>query len=146
MILKECTKELIKMEESASKFYDSMAEVAEPRLYDAMKKLAREEEGHMRALISLLGSSEGQDDVISQNAEKALVSQQLLIKEGIGESCSQKDLFKFALTIEEKSVEIYKQLAEEFEYKEMHGKTFTDFIQEEKKHMMFILKILYDLK
>ena len=59
---------------------------------------------------------------------------------------SEKDFFVFALQLERNSVEIYTQLLNIFEEDSYGYKSFEYLIKEERKHMLYILNKLYELK
>lgn len=145
MVLQDCIKELIKMEENASKLYDREARNSDERLEPVMNMLANEELKHRDALCILLESTESLTSVLDEETVKCLNRQKEFLKKGIGKDFSQKNFFKFALQLETNSVEIYKNLAANFTRQFDFGKIFAEFVPEEKKHMIFILNMLHEM-
>jgi rubrerythrin len=145
MILKECIKELIVIEENASALYERESRNSDDRLETAMKAFAKEESNHRDALLFQLEKIEDKAVVISEEIVSRLNRQKDHLKKGIGTDPSQKEFFKFALQMERNSVELYETLLENFAPETSYGKTFAEFVPEEKRHMIFILNILHHM-
>lgn len=147
MNLHEYFLELAQIEEVASELYRKFSEICAESYKTEMILLSKEEEKHREFLIELSNDK----DLMAETSNK-VVNSLLYQTEYITNNCkkldlnSEKALFKFALHIEKNSIDIYINLLSNFEKETNIYKSIEGLIKEERKHMIYILNRLYELK
>jgi len=135
---------MIQLEENARILYLKFAEMCNVRIKNTMLRFSKEEEKHKDTIFSLfkdIGSTlELNNDVLN------LIQQQNFYKISEDGLKKDKDFFIFALNIEKQSIEIYSKCLKNFEENTDEYNLFSELIEQEKKHMLYILKILHELQ
>lgn len=62
------------------------------------------------------------------------------------EGITKKELFTYALKLEKASILLYEELVKHFQFSPYLLQVFTKLIEEERKHMYFILRKLHEFK
>lgn len=145
MILQDCIKELIKIEENASELYDKEVSKIEEKFKPVMIILTNEELKHRKDLFKLLKKRELLDYVLNKEIVECLDSQKEHLTRGFSGQPSQKEFFKFALQLEKNSAELYEKLAATITLNYKHENIFSKLVLEEKRHMIFILNMLHEM-
>jgi rubrerythrin len=148
MNLQQCFLELAKIEEGGAELYQNFSEDCSEKLKPVVISFSKEEEKHKSFMLELSNNKKIKEDKLHVNVEKVFQKQvdYLNNKDKKLDLTSEKEFFGFALQLEKNSVEIYTELLRIFET-DSHGyKSFEELIKEERKHMLYILNRLYELK
>lgn len=148
MTLQEWFLMLAKIEEDGAELYKKFSEFSSGKLKSVILGFAQEEFKHKRLMIDL--SSNYQFNGIQLNETVAMLSQQQA--DYVANNCvninlsSEKEFLQFALQLEKNYIEIYKRQLDIFDLDSNEYKRFKIVIEESRKHMVFIVNILNDLK
>jgi hypothetical protein len=146
--LQECFLKLAKIEEGGSELYQKFSQECSEKLKPVVISFSEEEEKHKSFMIELSNYENLKEEQLHEDVEKVFKKQvdYLNNKDEKLDLTSEKDFFGFALQLEKNSVEIYTELLRIFET-DSHGyKSFEELINQERKHMLYILNRLYELK
>lgn len=138
---------LLKLEDNASELYIQFAQICDIRMKNTMVEFSKEEKMHKvfihKAFLKL-------DDNLDLNKEvESLLNEQLnLTKENVKTLFfkKDKDFFIYALTIEKNSIDLYTKVYEMFAMDSPESTIFNELIQQERKHMLYIVKKIQELK
>lgn len=147
MQLNEFCENMIQIEENAKVFYENLAGICDERIKEAVIMFARQEEKHKEIMEKLFKNLV--DVKLDLNEEiKQIINEQMnfINKNKYINFEKEKDFFNFAFEIEKKSIDAYSRIIGVFETDTEEYKLFYSLIEEEKKHMIFILKIIHELK
>ncbi len=148
MTLQEWFLMLAKIEEDGAELYEKFSEHTTGKLKSVIFGFAQEELKHKKLMIDLSSDNKFMDTQI--NTTVAVLSQQQA--DYVAENrtninfTSAKDFMQFALQLEKNYIEVYKRQLEIFEVDSKDYKRFKNVIEESRKHMVFIVNILNDLK
>ena len=135
--------ELILLEENARLIYLDFAMTCDTHLKEAMLDLSSQEETHKDIVRKLLADVD--IDAIRYKTEELIKDQQLL-KLDKKIMSNDRDFFNAALNTEKKSIEIYTACRSGFDSGSASYKGLSALIDEEHSHMIYILKLLQNLK
>ena len=144
MKLAECLFEMSKIEQSIGSLYRNFADICSEKLREVVISLSQEEDKHRTELLKLASNVEFANSHISCDIQ-ALVKEQADSLDVIV-SYSEKEFFKLALRIEKNSINIYTKLLELFKSGSKEYQIFEELIEQEKRHMVYILSRLYELR
>lgn len=148
MNLQECFLKLAKIEGEAGQLYEKFSEECSERLKLAAMAFSNEEEEHKIYMLELSSNENLKEKQINVDLEVMFNDQvnYLNSNDEMLDLNSEKDFFGFALKLEKNSVEIYTKLLDNFQTESNEYKGFEALIKEERKHMLYILNKLYELK
>jgi rubrerythrin len=148
MNLQECFLRLAQLEADAGKLYGKFSEQCSERLKPVVISFSKEEEKHKSYMLELSSNENLKEKQINEDLEAMFDDQvnYLNSDDEILDLNSEKDFFGFALKLEKNSVEIYTKLLGDFQTDSNEYKGFEALIKEERKHMLYILNKLYELK
>ena len=147
MNLRECFIELASIEEDGSLLYKNFSKECSEKLKPVVISFSEEEGKHKKFMILLSNNENLREKLIDEEVEKVFQKHvDYLNNDKKLNLTSEKEFFIFALQLEKDSVEIYTELLYIFETDSNEYKRFEDLIKEERKHMLYILNKLYDLK
>lgn len=148
MGLNEFYQNMIQIEENARVFYEELAGFCEDRIKETVITFAKQEEMHKEIIKELFGNIENVNLDLSEKAKEIIKEQEEFIKNNnkninFGK---EKEFFNFAFSIEMKGIDTYSEIIKNFKKNTEEYNLFNNLIEEEKKHMLFILKKLHELK
>lgn len=147
MNLQECFLKLASIEEQDADLYKKFSENCAKKLKPTVLSFSKEEENHKVLMIELSNDEKLKEKQLHKDIEKVLESHTHSANTNKRLNlASEKDFFGFALQLEKSSIEIYTELLNFFESDSYEYKSFEALIKEEKKHMLYILNRLYELK
>lgn len=148
MNLQECFLKLSQSEQNAAKLYRKISEDCSERLKPVVISFSKEEEEHKNYMLKLSSNEKLKEKQLHEEIEEIIKYQDdyLKSKEIILNIASEKDFFGFALKLEKNSVELYTKMLNTFQTDSNEYKGFEVLIKEERKHMLYILNKLYELK
>lgn len=148
MNLQECFLKLAGSEEHAAELYEKFSKGCSEKLKPVALSFSMEEEKHKSYMLELSSNEKLKEKHLQEEIEVIFKSQAdyLRMNDEILDITSEKDFFGFALKLEKNSVEIYTKLLEAFQKDSSEYKGFEALIKEERKHMLYILNKLYELK
>jgi rubrerythrin len=148
MNLQECFLKLAKSEKEAGELYKNFSKGCSERLKPIVISFSMEEEKHKSYMLELSSNEKLKEKHLQDDVEVIFKNQTdyLSKNDEILNIASEKDFFGFALKIEKDSVEIYTKLLDAFQRDSSEYKGFEALIKEERKHMIYILNKLYELK
>ncbi len=148
MNIKTCLLKIADAEDDAAILYHNFSQNCSERLKPVLLAFSKEEATHKAEIIELAAYAEFEKKYLHEDAKKFLLKQ-LANANGNSDSLNfaiDKDFFKYALQIEKNSIEIYRCLMEVLQ-SESHGyDKLGEMINAEKRHMLYILNQLYELK
>lgn len=141
--MQECFLKLAQSEENGADLYKKFSVVCSVKLKNIVISFSEEEEKHKKIMLELSKKEKLKDKQLNIDVEEVFQKQvEYLYNNGKELNLtSEKEFFVFALQLEKNSVEIYTKLSDSYGYKR-----FEDLIKEERKHMIYILNQLYELK
>jgi len=148
MDLQECFLKLAEIEESGAKLYEKFSQQCSEKLKPVVSSFSAEEEKHKNIMFDLSKDEKSKEEQLQKDVEDVFQKQAdyLKNKDGKLDLTSEKEFFGFALLLEKNSVEIYTNLLGIFEIDSIRYKCFENLINQERKHMLYILNKLYELK
>ena len=148
MNLQECFLKLAKIEDDGSKLYQKFSQECSEKLKYVVISMSKEEEEHRKIMLELSNNDKLKEKRLDVDIEKVIQKQVDYLYNDSKKLTltSEKDFFVFALQLEKNSGEIYTKLLNSFEPDTYGYKRFEYLIKEERKHMLYILNKLYDLK
>ena len=148
MNLQECFLKLAKIEEDGSLLYKKFSKECSEKLKPVVISFSEEEEEHKKIMLELSNNEKLKEKQLDEDVEKVFQKQvdYLYNNDKKLNLTSEKEFFIFALQLEKNSVEIYTKLLCIFEIDSYGYKSFEYLIKEERKHMLYILNKLYELK
>ena len=132
------------MEEFASKMYKEIAEAAQPDVKKVAIRFSEEEEKHALVIEEVMRLYDQREITLNERAN--LLLQSWYDKRKLfdpTELTTMKDFFKFGLQGEKDSVLLYEEIIQSFPEGTKGHSMITKLIEEEKKHMYFLLKQLH---
>lgn len=139
---------IAKIEEEGAELYKKFSEFSSGKLKSVVLGFAQEEFKHKRLMIDL--SSDAQFNNIQLNETVAMLSQEqvdyVTAYATNVDLSSEKEFLQFALQLEKNYIEIYKKQLDIFKVDSNEYKRFKNVIEEARKHMVFIVNTLNDLK
>ena len=148
MNIKELLKKLVDSEDYVAQLYKKIAKTSEDEFAETVLLFAKQEGTHAIRIGSLLNQLENPDAVVPM--EIALLPQWSLTNESVhAESTNfttRKKLFLYALQVEKDSIVLYEEIVRLFNEDTEGKRIFVQLIEEERKHMYFILRRLHELK
>jgi rubrerythrin len=135
---------MVKLEENARILYLMLAEMCDVRIKNTMLNFSQEEEKHKEIILGIFKETE--NDLELNNEVLSLIQPQNLYEISKNSLQKDKDFFVFALNTEKQSIEIYTKILNIFQKNSEEYNLFFDLIEQEKKHMLYILKILHELQ
>lgn len=148
MNLQEWFLKLAQIEEDGAELYRKFSEDCNEKLKSVVISFSEEELKHKELMLELSGDENLKKKRLDEEVELTF-KKQINHLENNGnklDSTSEKDFFQFALQLEKNSIEIYTKQLSSFEKDSDAYKKFESIIKEERKHMLFILNKLYELK
>ena len=148
MNLQECFIGLTQIESAASQMYQKFADSCSEQLKPVVDSFAQEEGKHQKIMMAFSRQEEFREIQLDPSLAAVLQKQREHLAQD-GESLdltAEKDFFRFALQLETNSVDIYTSCSSIFAADSAEYSRFEALIQEERKHMLFILNRLYELK
>ena len=146
MNLQECFLELSRSEEVASELYKKFSEVCSEKLKPVVISFSQEEKKHKIFMQKLSNNENFKEKHLDEDIEEVFQKQNNYLNNKKLKLTLEKDFFVFALQLEKNSVEIYTKLLSIFETDFYIYKSFEELIKEERRHMLYILNKLYELK
>ena len=148
MNLKECFLRFVRSEEDSARLYQSISEVCSEKLKSIVISFSIEEEKHKQIMLELSNNEALKEKHLGEDVEVIFQNQAdgISYNDKKSEITSEKELFVLALQLEKDSVEIYTKLLCIFEPNSYEYKRFESLIKEERKHMIYILNKLYEMK
>ena len=149
MNLQECFLELAQSEEDGALLYQKLSEVCSEKLKPVVISFSKEEEKHKKVMLELSNNEELKEKQLGEDVENIFQKQVENLNNNYNKKLnltSEKEYFLLALQLEKNSIEIYTKLLCIFETDSYGYKNFEDLIKEERKHMLYILNKLYELK
>lgn len=148
MNIKTCLLKIAEAEDDAAILYYNFSQNCSERLKPVLLAFSKEEAAHKVEIIKLAAYAEFDKKYLHED-DKNYFLKQLANSNGKSDSLDfamEKDFFKYALQVEKNSIEIYRCLMEVLQ-SEGHGyDKLGEMINAEKRHMLYILNQLYDLK
>jgi Rubrerythrin. len=138
---------MIQLEENARSLYMKFSEICDLRIKKIIINFAEEEENHKKIIKSIF--SHLITDVELNDEILMLIQEQELYRKEMEENVfnnRDKDFFVFALGIEKSSINIYSKVLENIKEYSKEYSLFKKLIEEEKKHMIYIIKKIHELK
>jgi len=147
MNLVECFVKLSKIEEDSSILYKEFSEICSERFKHIGINFSKEEEKHREFILRLSSNISFKEIQVDENLNDIFEEQldYLNFEDKNAILTSEKSFFIFALQMEKNSIEIYTKLLRTFEKDLEEYKIFKTLLNEEKKHMIYILDELYKL-
>ena len=146
MEMNEFCQNMIQLEENARVLYLKFSEICDIRIRDTMLEFSEEEESHKGIILKIFDHIESNLE-LDDEIRTILKDQQLFYENGSENFIlkKDKDFFVFSLSIERNSIDVYSEILHTFEMHSIEYNLFNDLIEQEKKHMVYILKALHDL-
>jgi len=148
MNLQECFLWLAKCEEDGCTMYYKFSQICSEKLKQVVISFSKEEEKHKIIMLELSDNEKFKEKELDNDVENIFNMQIGSISNNdikLNE-ISEKEFFIFALQLEKNSIEIYTKLLYIFEMDDYMYKKIENLIKEERKHMVYILNKLYELK
>ncbi len=148
MNLKEWFLLLAKVEEDGAELYKRFSEVCSEKLKPVIRSFAQEEFKHKRLMIDLASDDQYKNIQLDKMVSEISLQQ----ADYIANNCDSvnspldKEFLQFALELEKNYIEIYKRQLTIFPADSSEYKKFKNIIEEARKHMIFILNKLNDMK
>ncbi|MBK5241552.1 hypothetical protein [Clostridium sp.] len=148
MNLQECFLKVAQSEENAAELYEKISVECSERLKPVVISFSKEEIGHKNYMLELASNEKLNEKQLHDEIEEIIKYQEIDLKSNHKalDITSEKDFFGFALKLEKNSVELYTKLLDTFNSDSNEYKGFEVLIKEERKHMLYILNKLYELK
>lgn len=148
MNLKEWFLLLAKIEEDGAELYERFSEVCSEKLKPVIRGFAQEEFKHKRLMIDFASDDQYKNIHLDKMVSEISLQQADYIANNCGSvnSPSDKEFLQFALELEKNYIEIYKRQLTIFTADSNEYKKFKNIIEEARKHMIFILNKLNDMK
>lgn len=148
MNVQECFLKLAQIEEDGAELYQKFSEECSEKLKPVVISFSEEEETHKEIMLELSNNEKLKEKQLDQYGREAFQKQVDYLNNNYKKLnlTSEKEFFGFALQLEKNSVEIYTELLSIFETDCYGYKKFEALIKEERKHMLYILNKLYELK
>ncbi|MBK5245469.1 MAG: hypothetical protein JJE18_10780 [Eubacteriaceae bacterium] len=148
MKFQECFLKLADIEELAKNIYENFSKSCNEKLKPVVLAFSKEEAKHQNLMVEISGDDRYTEKKINKDMDLILNRQIDHIKIN-GENLdmnSEKDFFQFALQIEKNSIDMYTAQLSAFENDSNEFTIFENIIKEERKHMLYILDQLYELR
>ncbi|MBC3889369.1 hypothetical protein GH810_13725 [Acetobacterium paludosum] len=148
MNLQEYFLELSHVEKLGEDLYEEFSESCSEKLKPVVLAFSQEEAKHQRLMLDLSRDEHIKDEMVNKEIELILNQQidHIKINGGKLDIHSEKEFFQFALQVEKNSIDIYSAQLSVYEKESNKYKMFKNITKEERKHMLFILDRLYELK
>lgn len=149
MTLRDLLKALIDTEDSASEIYEEIAKRSNGEIVDISLMFAKEEKSHSKRIGALLQILNDANDIVPMEISLLLKQFRTLNEKIYTEEvqlATRKELFLYALQMEKDSIVFYQEIEKLFEQFLEGKRLFTQLVEEERKHMYFILMKLHELK
>lgn len=147
MELNEFCENMIQIEENAKVFYEKLAEICDERIKEAVLMFAGQEEKHKEIMENLFKNIVNVKLDLNEEIKQIIKDQIDFINNNKDMNFEkEKDFFNFAFEIEQKSIDAYGKIIWVFEIDTEGYILFKNLIEEEKKHMLYILKRIHELK
>jgi len=139
---------LADIEELGEELYENFSKTCNEKLKPVVIAFSKEEGKHQKLMFDLsvddcyTGKQCNEDNalILNRQIDHIKINGEKLNME------SEKDFFQFALQIEKNSIDIYSAQLREFENDSEAFTMFENIIKQERKHMLFILDRLYELR
>lgn len=132
------------MEQFASKMYREIADAAQLDVKKVATRFSEEEEKHAKAIEEIMRLYDQRDVALSERSYLLLQSWYDKRRQfDPSEFTTMKDFFKFGLQGEKDSVLLYEEIIKSFPEDSTGYSLITKLIEEEKKHMYYLLKQLH---
>jgi len=148
MNLQESLLILADLEKDAAELYEKFSRECSKELNPIMVSFSKEEKKHEIIVIDLYKIDDLREKQLNEQTKKAIEKQINYI------NCnsktlnlnSQKDFFRYSLQMEKNSIDIYTELFNICEKNAYKHVNFENLIEEERKHMLYIIEKLYKMK
>lgn len=148
MNLQEYFVELAKIEKMGEDLYQRFSETCSERLKPVVLAFSKEEGRHQKEMMALSADKHCIETKLDQEMSKNL-NKQIDHIENNGKNLnmeSEKEFFQFALQVEKNSVDIYSGQLGMFEKEATEYQMFENIIREERKHMLYIIEKIHELR
>ena len=139
---------LAEIEVLGEEMYENISKSCREKLKPVALALAKEEAQHQELMIKLSQDDRCTGNKLNEEIE-LILNQQIdhikIIGEKLDTNC-EKDFFQYALQIEKNSIDMYTAQLSAFENDSNAFIMFENIINEERKHMLYILDRLYKLR
>ncbi|MDF2505722.1 MAG: Rubrerythrin [Clostridiaceae bacterium] len=138
---------LIQLEENAKLLYERISIICSDRLKETVIKFSYEEELHKEIIQKLFLRIDY--EIIPNERILKLIRDQFNFydKKNLEfEKINEKEFFLIALKIEQSSIEFYTEIIASIDHRTETYKIFNSLIEQEKKHMIKIVKMLHELR
>jgi rubrerythrin len=145
---KEFCDNMIQLEENAADLYRRFGVNCNDRIKSTVLSMAQEEDKHKEIMLKLFSGTQIINFKFNEEI-KSIIKDQFDHLRGKSEDLnfkSEKDFFNFAFEIEKKSIDTFSNIIQIFEKDTSEYNLFNFLIDEEKKHMIYILKRIHELK
>lgn len=147
MEFNEFCENMIALEENAKVFYEILAEICDERIKETVLMFAGQEEKHKEIMEILFKNSKNVKIDLNEEIKQIIKEQIYFINNNKGINFEkEKDFFNFAFAIEKKSIDTFNNILLIYERNTEEYNLFYNLIEEEKKHMLYILKRIHELK
>lgn len=148
MDFNEFCNNLIQLEDNAGNLYEKFAMKCDERIKEAVLGLSREEEQHKEEMLKLYNSLSNVKSELNEEVKLIIKEQREYIenKDKNLDFKNDKDFFGFAFEIEQQSVDLFSKVLEMFSEGTNEYKIISNLIEEEKRHMIYILRKIHELK
>jgi len=146
--LQECLLRLAEIEEDGAGLYKKFSDVCSEKLKPVVVLFSQEERKHKEFMLKLATNENLKAEQLDRETEE-VIQKQVDYYSTNGDNlnlASEKEFFRFSLQLEKNTIEIYTKLLSILEEESYAFKSFEALIGEERKHMLFILNELYELK
>ncbi|PRR81691.1 ferritin family protein [Clostridium vincentii] len=145
MNLGECFLELAKNEEDSGNLYKEFATTCSGKLKSICIKFSKEE--HNAGILKLSKNIKSKDKQLNEDLNDFFKEQTnyIKIKHQNINFVTEKDFFIFVLQMEKNSIKIYTKLLSMFKIDSDEFKIFEKLLNEEKRHMIYILSQIHKL-
>lgn len=148
MNFQECFLKLADIEELSKEMYQNFSKSCNEKLKPVVLAFSKEEAKHQKLMVKFSVDDRCTEKKISEEIALILNQQIDHIKingEKLDMNC-EKYFFQYALQTEKYSINIYTAQLRKFENDSSAFIMFKNIIKEERKHMLFILDRLYELR
>jgi rubrerythrin len=145
--LLKCIEQLIEMEIEGAELYKEIEEVSLGHIEVIARNLKEEELLHAKELKQISEALPGYE--LLSEAELMNI-EDFIIKTPVNRdkfiSLTRKEFFTMALQMENDSIQLYDRLKETLKDRTLVYETLENLIEEERRHMYVILKMLHEIK
>lgn len=148
MNLQESLLILAGFEKDAAGLYEKFSKECSKELNPIMVSFSNEEKKHETFIMDLCINNNLTEKQLNEQTKKAIEKQINFINcnSKVLNLNSQKDSFRYSLQLEKNSIDIYTELLNICEKNAYEHVNFENLIEEERKHMLYIIEKLYKMK